>query len=57
LLFKSPYSFIIIIISMLPSSLLHFTNKHGTSTGYLSQIDTIEDSLRALSILLPGIYS
>ncbi|KAI8877453.1 peroxisome membrane protein [Backusella circina FSU 941] len=39
---------------MLPSSLLHFTNKHVTSDGYLSKIDTIEDSLRALSILLPG---
>jgi peroxin-16 len=43
---------------MLPSSLLHFTNKHKKEDdieyGYSTYIDTIEDSLRALSILLPG---
>jgi hypothetical protein len=41
---------------MLPSSLLHFTNKHKSdgNIGYSAHIDTIEDSLRALSLLLPG---
>lgn len=46
------------ILKMLPSSLLHFTNKPkgDKSIGYLAHIDTIEDSLRALSLLLPGTH-
>lgn len=41
---------------MLPSSLLHFTDKkkNNPRNDYSSYINTIEDSLRALSILLPG---
>ncbi|KAI8090729.1 peroxisome membrane protein [Thamnidium elegans] len=41
---------------MLPSSLLHFTNtqKKDGGFGYSVYIDTIEDTLRALSLLLPG---
>jgi peroxin-16 len=41
---------------MLPSSLLHFTDKkkYNLRNDYSSYINTIEDSLRALSILLPG---
>ncbi|KAI9270012.1 peroxisome membrane protein [Helicostylum pulchrum] len=41
---------------MLPSSLLHFTNKQKKEGGfgYSVYIDTIEDTIRALSLLLPG---
>ncbi|KAL0145618.1 peroxisome membrane protein [Mucor lusitanicus] len=42
---------------MLPSSLLHFSSKHRNNdsiSNYSSYIDTIEDALRALSLLLPG---
>ncbi|CEI85741.1 hypothetical protein RMCBS344292_00196 [Rhizopus microsporus] len=37
---------------MLPSSLLHFTNRQKNR--YPSYINTFEDTLRALSLLLPG---
>lgn len=41
---------------MLPSTLLHFNHKHtkDAGIGYLEHIDTIEDTLRAFSLLLPG---
>ncbi|GAN03153.1 peroxisomal membrane protein PEX16 [Mucor ambiguus] len=42
---------------MLPSSLLHFSSKHknnDSTSNYSTYIDTIEDALRALSLLLPG---
>ncbi|ORZ19657.1 peroxisome membrane protein [Absidia repens] len=43
---------------MLPSSLLHFTGSlhhyHHIHKGYTSQIEQVEDLLRALSLLLPG---
>ncbi|KAI8641528.1 peroxisome membrane protein [Parasitella parasitica] len=42
---------------MLPSSLLHFSSKHKSDdsvSNYSAYVDTIEDTVRALSLLLPG---
>lgn len=55
-IFVSSFSLFCFHFHMLPSSLLHFTNKHKKEGGfgYSVYIDTIEDTLRALSLLLPG---
>ncbi|ORX56242.1 peroxisome membrane protein [Hesseltinella vesiculosa] len=43
---------------MLPTSLLHFKSGHPQlRKGYIASIDTIEDILRAFSILLPGRFT
>lgn len=50
-----PFSYIC-SLNMLPNSLLRFTNKHKSdgSNDYSSHIDTIEDSIRAIALFLPG---
>lgn len=56
---QSQTSILSLFQTMLPSSLLHFSSKHKNSdsiSNYSTYIDTIEDALRALSLLLPGLW-